>query len=140
MEAQPTTLPEWATNGDIVEPDQSKKEEGWLLLEKPPHQYENWRTNLVYQWLKWFRDKVGFGLDFDSPYAVISYDADDKVTQVVYYESVAMATILATLSLSYDADDRINLAGLSVAGGATFTSAFTYDASDRVTSIETTES
>lgn len=140
MEAQPTDLPEWATSGSIVEPDQSKKEEGWALLEKPPHQYENWRANNVYLWLKWLKDKIGFGLDFDSPYVVISYDADDKVTQVVYFESIAMATILATLALSYDADDRINLAGLTIAGGSTYTSAFTYDADDRVTSIETTES
>lgn len=140
MDAQPVDLPEWATSGAIVEPDQSKKEEGWLLLEKPPHQYENWRANLVYQWLKWLRDKVGFGLDFDSPYVVISYDADDKITQIVYYESVAMITIFATLALSYDADDRIDLAGLSIAGGSTFTSAFAYDASDRVITITTTES
>jgi hypothetical protein len=50
---KPTTLPRWATGGtaQVVEPTEGKKDTGWVPLEKPPAQYENWARKLVYDWL-----------------------------------------------------------------------------------------
>lgn len=50
---KPTTLPRWATGGtaQIVEPTEGKKDTGWVPMEKPPAQYENWARKLVYDWL-----------------------------------------------------------------------------------------
>ncbi len=49
--AKPSSLPRWAdVSGDIVEPTELKKDEGWLDGEMPPHSYFNWFQELVYQW------------------------------------------------------------------------------------------
>lgn len=45
----PAILPAWAATGNIVPPDPSKISVGWLLGEKPPHEYMNWWQNLATQ-------------------------------------------------------------------------------------------
>jgi len=37
----------WASSGTVVEPDLSKKEVGWQLGERPPHEYMNYIHNLL---------------------------------------------------------------------------------------------
>lgn len=43
----PELIPVWASSGNIVTPDASKVAQGWLLGEKPPHEYMNWFMNIV---------------------------------------------------------------------------------------------
>lgn len=51
---KPTVLPRWASGAAaVVEPASGKKDVGWLVGERPPAQYENWRGELVYDWLNW---------------------------------------------------------------------------------------
>lgn len=142
MDAQPVDLPRWGNvrAGAIVEPSEDRKDDGWELNVKPEHQYQNWLHDLTYQWLKWLRDKNNFGVNFDSPYLEITYDSDDKITDVDYYESSAKVTHMANLGVSYDSDDKITTAALSITGGSTFTSTIAYDANDRVSTITTVES
>lgn len=45
----PALVPIWAATGNVVAPDPSKISVGWLLGEKPPHEYMNWWQNLVTQ-------------------------------------------------------------------------------------------
>ena len=49
----PSKLPEWATDvgADIVEPSLGQKQDGWDVDDRPPPGWENWKSNLVYQWL-----------------------------------------------------------------------------------------
>lgn len=144
--AQPDKLPEWASDElRIVEPDESKKDTGWegtgiVPNEKPRYQYDNWFKNLVYQWLGWLRDEKNFSQDFSAPYWEITYDADDKVQQIRYYESVAKVTLVATQNFSYDADDKVTTIELIVSGVATYTSTLSYDSNDKLTSFNTVES
>ena len=146
MSAQPTKLPEWATDEIlIVEPSSDKKETGWegtniTPNEKPRYQYDNWFKNLVYQWIAWMKDQKNYDISFSSPYYEIIYDADDKVTDIDYYESVSKVSHFANISLTYDSDDKITVAVLSITGGTTYTATLTYDADDKVTSVSTVES
>ena len=45
----PALLDVWSASGEIVKPDATKIAEGWLLTEKPPHEYMNWWMNIVVQ-------------------------------------------------------------------------------------------
>ena len=54
--AKPTTLPEWASSGLKITPSSGKQQNGWNVGEIPPAQFENWRANLVYDWLNWLDD------------------------------------------------------------------------------------
>jgi hypothetical protein len=42
-------LPIWAATGTVVQPDNTKISVGWLIGEKPPHEYMNWWMLLVTQ-------------------------------------------------------------------------------------------
>ncbi len=57
--AKPSTLPEWATGGDVVEPIAGKKAVGFVDEEHPPAQHLNWLFLLIYQWILWFDDVFG---------------------------------------------------------------------------------
>lgn len=53
---EPASLPRWATaqtdpEADLTEPNEAKKDDGWLNAEKPAAGYFNWWMNLVYQWI-----------------------------------------------------------------------------------------
>ena len=57
---RPSTLPRWAT-GDpsyVIEPEESKKDTGWLSQEKPPYQYMNWLFETIYDWLTYFDEEA----------------------------------------------------------------------------------
>lgn len=43
----PELIPVWAASGTLATPDASKIAQGWLLGEKPPHEYMNWWMNLL---------------------------------------------------------------------------------------------
>lgn len=43
----PALLPVWSATGSMYVPDPSKISVGWLLGEKPPHEYMNWWQNSV---------------------------------------------------------------------------------------------
>lgn len=52
--AKPTNLPRWANSGAaLVEPSSGTKDVGHVVGARPPAQYENWRTELVYEWILW---------------------------------------------------------------------------------------
>lgn len=56
----PAKIPRWADNGgDIVEPQEAKKDIGWLGEEEPPAQYLNWWMNLAEQWFAVASAQVG---------------------------------------------------------------------------------
>lgn len=56
---KPTKKPEWASGGSaaIIEPGSAKKALGWIV-EKPPHQTQNWLSKLYYDWVNYFEDKT----------------------------------------------------------------------------------
>lgn len=59
--AIPNILPEWnKTKVNNIEADTQHKDEGWLapagVPEKPPFQTFNWWQNLVYEWIKYFKE------------------------------------------------------------------------------------
>jgi hypothetical protein len=58
MATKPTTLPRWATDGAalLVEPNEGKKDIGWVVAEPPPAQVVNWQENLTYQWCAYLDD------------------------------------------------------------------------------------
>jgi len=60
MLPRPVNFPRWATDISalITEPSEGKKDIGWIA-EEPPADFENWRTNLVYQWLVFLNSAAG---------------------------------------------------------------------------------
>jgi hypothetical protein len=54
MPTKPTSYPEWASSGDIVEPTAAKKAAGNTPGEHIIHAFENWTKNLAYRWIQWF--------------------------------------------------------------------------------------
>lgn len=65
-ETEPTKFPEWASANPtdpvsgqpaIVEPSEAKKDSGHLYKERPPRQDLNWLFNLVWLWVKWFKQQ-----------------------------------------------------------------------------------
>jgi hypothetical protein len=64
--SKPTKVPRWAdTSTNITEPLEGKKDEGWLFEEVPPSSWENWRTNLIGSWMKWFDERFFDGTTKD---------------------------------------------------------------------------
>lgn len=62
MPEKPTKLPRWATDPDTtVEPNEGKKDAGFVRSERPPARFFNWFFNLVYQWIQYLNDPVGTG-------------------------------------------------------------------------------
>lgn len=66
-ETEPTKLPEWASANPtdpisgqpaIAEPTSGKKASGHTRLERPPRQDHNWLFNLIWLWIKWFKQQV----------------------------------------------------------------------------------
>jgi len=66
MATKPTTLPRWATDGAalLVEPNEGKKDIGWVVAEPPPAQVINWQENLTYQWCAYLDDLEAQALTF----------------------------------------------------------------------------
>lgn len=66
MATKPTSLPRWATSGSalLVEPNDGKKDIGWVVNEPPPAQVLNWQKNLVYQWCAYLNDLENQALVF----------------------------------------------------------------------------
>lgn len=63
---KPTKTPRWAdTSSNILEPPETKKDEGWLFEEIPPSSFENWRTNLAGSWFKWVDERFFDGASKD---------------------------------------------------------------------------
>lgn len=60
MATKPTSLPEWASSGVIVEPAAGKKALGWTT-ERPAYTFFNWLFNLIYQWIQYLNEPVGTG-------------------------------------------------------------------------------
>lgn len=53
MATKPSSLPEWATAGAVVEPLLAEKQLGWVAGSRGPAQWFNWWMRLVYQWMVW---------------------------------------------------------------------------------------
>lgn len=84
----PALLPIWAAGGTIEAPDNTKINVGWLLGEKPPHEYMNWWQNLVTQ-------KVNHILEQGVPEwdSTISYAVDAYVKRVgILYKALSANT------------------------------------------------
>lgn len=65
-----TLLDAWASSGDIVEPDLSKIEQGWLLGEQPPHEFFNWIQNTFGQKINHVLQRGVASWDSGKSYAV----------------------------------------------------------------------
>lgn len=50
--ARPDIYPEWGTDSEIVEPLEGKKREGYRVGDPVRAQHENWRANLIDQWVR----------------------------------------------------------------------------------------
>lgn len=62
MPEKPSKLPRWATDPDTtIEPNEGKKDVGFVRSERPPARYFNWLFNLFYQWTAYLNDPVGTG-------------------------------------------------------------------------------
>jgi len=73
--SKPTDIPRWAdTTAHVLEPPSGKKDEGWVLDEFPPSNYENWRTREVGRWFKWLNERLFDGFTADS--FAIDYPVD----------------------------------------------------------------
>jgi len=78
MAIRPDKLPVWATGTDAekTEPTTNKREKGWIL-EKPAYQFFNWWMNLVYNWIKFFKQKQVVHYDTKMPVGgVIAFAGD----------------------------------------------------------------
>lgn len=75
----------WAFNGPKVEPDQAKKDSGWLYKEQPPNEYMNWLQNMICK-------QVNYAIRCGIPewHAETEYLKDDyaRVGADVYYALV----------------------------------------------------
>jgi len=63
---KPAKVPRW--NDDLTnntEPAEGYKDVGWAVDVTPPSSYENWRSNLVGQWLKWIDERFYDGATKD---------------------------------------------------------------------------
>jgi len=58
---KPTLIPRWADTGTKAEPDEAKKDTGWIVDERPPAQWENWKSNLIGSWFKWLDERFEDG-------------------------------------------------------------------------------
>jgi len=73
--AKPDNLPRWADQnpGGVVEPNEAKKNTGWVVDERPPAQFFNWLLLKAYQWLQY----LGRRSDSQRP---MQLRAEDSVT------------------------------------------------------------
>ena len=57
---EPDKLPEWATGleADIVEPGSARKLVGWQYKDYPPHEWQNWWQNKVYEWIAYHQQEI----------------------------------------------------------------------------------
>ena len=62
---KPTLIPRWADTGTKAEPDEAKKDTGWIVDERPPAQWENWKSNLIGSWFKWLDERFEDGATKD---------------------------------------------------------------------------
>ena len=63
--SKPAKVARWADTGSVVEPSESKKDDGWVAPELPPDTFFNWFQNLVGSWLKWFDERHADGATDD---------------------------------------------------------------------------
>ncbi len=57
--AKPTKLPEWGSDlSNVTEPSSGQKATGWTTGQVGVSSYENWKSNLVYDWLSWLGNRV----------------------------------------------------------------------------------
>lgn len=64
--SKPAKVPRWNDNlTNNVEPPEGKKDIGWVFEEIHPSTFENWRTNLTGQWLKWIDERWDDGATND---------------------------------------------------------------------------
>jgi len=112
--AIPTKLPEWnETEVNSIEPDVQHKAEGWLapagVPEKPPFQTFNWWQNLVYKWIKYFKE---FGLSRVDDYTALSAITSPSDGDTVNVTDIGIAGIF-----TYDsAQSAINNGGTIIDG------------------------
>lgn len=65
MATRPTLEPRWMTDPNFAdvnqtaEPNEGKKDVGWVGQEKPPAQYFNWLCGLLFRWVKWLNASYG---------------------------------------------------------------------------------
>jgi hypothetical protein len=70
---KPTSIPRWNdTGGNRVNPPAAKKDLGWVFQEIPPSSFENWRTNLIGEWIKWLDERTD---DADAGDSLVINDA-----------------------------------------------------------------
>src|SRR5690606_36460894 len=55
MTVKPSSYPRWADDDSagIVNPNEDKKDKGFISGEEPPAEYFNWFMNLTYQWIRY---------------------------------------------------------------------------------------
>ena len=134
MATKPSTKPEWATldpidgvSGQpaIIEPSASKKNSGFLRLERPPRQDLNWILNLLDLWVDYFEEfteenetdiglNTGHRLGDGSDHADVFQNTTDIGTNAI---AIALlnnslvwvdATNFGMIQLEVATDDNIN--------------------------------
>jgi hypothetical protein len=106
---RPSLLPRWADTVEadptkVLEPPDGKKDIGWIV-EKPPHQWENWLRLLTYQWIAYFERKTDIAsrdIDFvvgtgvSSTHAFLQDAIDDAVPgqKILVASSAAVAATI----------------------------------------------
>jgi len=63
MTTRPTSYPEWGSNlSNVVEPLAGQKASGWAVGQTGVGSYENWKANLVDNWLRYLDERVTTGV------------------------------------------------------------------------------
>lgn len=117
--SKPTALPTWATAGtNNTEPSSGQKASGWTPNEVGNSSYENWRANLVYQWLQWL-DGVGIIENLANGAGTLNLDlAVESVPSMAYTGTPAVRKYLGAYKLlSSGLTARAYAEGGAVTGG-----------------------
>jgi hypothetical protein len=130
--SKPTKLPEWAsTTANVVEPSEGKKDDGWLVNEIPPSSYENWRAKKVWEWWRWWDEKVDEGatdedLKINGSVAILTGSL--ALTNASALEGVGKGSYPGIVGVTGDQDwDKANqkVGVMGLAGTGTTSGAFT---------------
>lgn len=128
LPARPTTAPDWADSGSIVQPTSDQIAAGWAPAQKPPAQFTNWWQNLAGNWLKYLDAMMmaqvfGSGADgvgtFDGTTACAGATLSGgtyTLTRDVYYTTAVFSAPVKTMGYAIYANISI-----STTTGAYFT-------------------
>lgn len=113
----------WASGGDIVEPSDLKKQQGWTV-EVPPHQFENWIQNRQDEYLAHINQRGIPQWDGGTEYEAGGLSYTQGSDGVIYKSVAASGPTTTVQDPTTDVADTywtIAFANFSTPGSATFT-------------------